>query len=83
MKEYFLACGYPKTLIENGSKKAKSIPQQELRKTKPRTKEDIVTFVSTHNPNNPNMWPLISTTLGVLKSSQKNGKVATKHNSYK
>ena len=50
MKEYFLACGYPKTLIENGIKQAKSIPQQELRKTKPRTKADIVTFVSTHNP---------------------------------
>ena len=42
---------------------------------KPKTKEDIITFVSTHNPNNPNMWPLVSTTLSVLKTSQKMEKV--------
>ena len=64
-----------KTLIENGINKAKAIPQLELRKTKPKTKEDIITFVSTHNPNKPNMWPLVSTTLSVLKTSQKMEKV--------
>ena len=56
MKEYFLSCGYPKTLVENGINKAKAITQLKPGRTKQKTKEDIITFVSTHNPNNPNMW---------------------------
>ena len=50
---------YPIALIENSIKKALQEPLNELRKTKEKRREEIIPFVSTHNPNNPNIFPII------------------------
>ena len=71
MKQYFLSCGYPKSLVENAITKAKAIPQETLRTPKPKPSEDITAFVSTHDPNNPNLCPLIQSTLEVVKTSDR------------
>ena len=71
MKSFFVKCGYPKTLVERGIEKAKSIPQADLRKPKQKSEEDVVAFVSTHNPNNPNLWPTVQNTLSIIKTSDR------------
>ena len=78
MRNYFLKCGYPKSLIENGIHRAKLIPQEKLRETKTKNKDDTTAFVTTHNPNNPNLWPLVNTTIDVLKTNEKMNKVLNK-----
>ena len=44
---------YPIALIENSIKRALEVPLNELRKPKEKGREEIIRFVSTHNPNNP------------------------------
>ena len=75
MKWFFLARGYPSQLVDQGINKAKSIPQCELRKTRPKENEDVTAFVTTHNPGNPSLWPLVQTTLDVMKTSKRLEKV--------
>ena len=60
---------YPDQLINYGIEKAKSIPKEELRKTKkkPNNEEDIIT----HNPRNPNLLLMIKNTLPILSASVK------------
>ena len=49
----------PITLIENSIKRALQILSNELRKRKEKGAGKVITFVSTHNPNNPNIFPII------------------------
>ena len=78
MQTYMLKCGYPKQLILHGIEKAKRIPQETLRTAKTKPKENVLTFVSTNNPNNPNLWPLVHSIVNTLKTSQKMNKVLGK-----
>ena len=57
--------GYPVQLIEFGAQKATEIPIEDLRKSKDRDKEEtpILTFVSTFNPRNTDMFKVIKDTL--------------------
>ena len=48
---------YPKMVIEKEIKKALAIPQEQLRSEKLKKKDDILPFISTHNPNNSNVFP--------------------------
>ena len=50
MKDYFIARGYPETLVDDGIARAKCIPQATLRQVKPKEKTDMLPFVFTHNP---------------------------------
>ena len=75
MKHFFLSRGYPNKLIEDSIAKACSIPQTILRQQKEKVKEDILPFVFTHNPNNPNFVPIIQSTIEVLKSDPHMNKV--------
>ena len=47
---------YPIALIENSIKRALQVPLNELTKPKEKGREEIIPFVSTHNPNNPNIF---------------------------
>ena len=61
---------YPEKIIENGIKKAKSIPQETLRKpTEKSTDKNTLIFVSTHNPLNPDIFQIIKRTLPMLDAS--------------
>ena len=46
---------YPKMVVEKGIEKALAIPQEQLRSEKLKKKDDILPFLSTYNPNIPNV----------------------------
>ena len=71
MKRFFTDRGYPLKLIEDGIQKAKLIPQIELRKVKEKKNEDIIPFVFTHNPSNPNVSSLIRSTFDLMQIDRK------------
>ena len=72
LKDTLRHLGYPKTLIDNGLKKATEIPQEQLRTPKEKTQErNILTLVSTNNPRNPNFYPIIKESISVLNASPK------------
>ena len=76
LKEVLSRQGYPKNLIDNGIKKAAEIPLAELRKAKAKNNEkDVLAFVTTHNPRNPDMYKVIKDTINVLDASPKLKKV--------
>ena len=50
---------YPDSLIKQGFQKALSIPQKDLRKPKKPSNENILPFITTFNPNNPNIYSTI------------------------
>jgi len=61
---------YPINLIKKGIEKAKNIPQQTLRSNiEKENTVDLLTFVSTNNPRNPNMFSIIKESLLILKTS--------------
>ena len=63
----------PDQLINYGIQKTKRISKEELRKTKrkPNMEEDIMTFITTHNPRNPNLLLTIKNTFPILSASVK------------
>ena len=73
LKEKIQQQKYPNTLIDHGIQKAKIIPRPELRKAKSKDNNEnkILSFVTTHNPNNPNLFPIIRNTLLLLSASEK------------
>ena len=67
---------YLPDLITSAINKAKDIPQGELRKVKAKTQDkNTLAFVSTYNPHNLNISPMIKNTLPVLRQSNKLSKV--------
>ena len=69
---------YPKSLIESGIKRALEIPIEQLRESKPTKEEDTLTFISTFNPNNPNVFPIIRQCFNNLSYSKSMSKVTEK-----
>ena len=71
LKSYLLKCNYPKTLIENGIKKAKKIPQSVLRKNDNIRNNEIekIPFISTYNPNSENLFPTVSKVFNHLQTN--------------
>ena len=46
---------YPDLLVKQRVRKALSIPQKDLQKPKKPSNENILPFITTFNPNNPNL----------------------------
>lgn len=67
--------GYPTEVVRNGISRAKKIPQTELRKTKEKKDENILSFVSTNNPSNPNIFNTIRTSIDQVRGSLRLKKV--------
>ena len=64
--------GYPQHIIKNGIEKAKRIPQETLRRPKERVHNNkVLTFISTHNLRNPNLYTLIKQSIPMLNASPK------------
>ena len=78
MKHFFLSRGYPQKLIEDSIAKALSIPQHILRQTKHKQSTDVLPFVHTHNPNNPNLTHIVRSTLETLKHDKRMKEVLAK-----
>ena len=58
---------YPKQLTEFGINKALSIPLQELRTPKTTSNDNSLPFITTYNPNNPNVYQMIDKSVECLK----------------
>ena len=70
---------YPKMVVEKGTEKALTIPQEQLRSEKIKKKDDILPFISTCNPNNPIVFPKLREIYGNLQTSKTLGKIFAKH----
>ena len=70
---------YPKMVVEKGIEKALTIPQEQLRSEKLKRKDKILPFISTYNPNNPNMFPKVRERCRNLQTSKILGKISAKH----
>ena len=70
LKHLLLKQGYPEKIITNGIEKAMNIPQSELRINKTKNTQPILPFISTFNPNNPTILPILKSTLENLKCSE-------------
>ena len=64
---------YPDSLIKQGFQKAFSIPQKDLRKPKKPSNENIMLFITTSNPNNPNIYSTIKSPVNCLKNNNVGG----------
>ena len=64
---------YPKQLTEFGINKALSVPLQELRTPKTISIDNSLPFITTYNPNNPNVYEMIDKSVQCLKRSKVDG----------
>ena len=62
-------------VVEKGIKKAVAIPQEQLRNEKLKKKDDILPFISTYNPNNPNVFLKVREIYRNLQTSKSLGKI--------
>ena len=76
LKEALINRGFPQPLIENGVKRALSCNIEDLRSSKPKQPaQECITFVTTHNPNNPELFPKIINNLDILQQDDKFSKI--------
>ncbi|XP_071122593.1 uncharacterized protein [Mytilus edulis] len=72
LKVFLKEQNYPNPLIEKGIEKAKAIPMTELRSTaRKESNTELIPFVSTHNPYNPDIFNVIKANLPVLQKTKK------------
>ena len=64
---------YPDSLIKQGFQKALSIPQKNLRKPKKPSNENILLFIAAFDPNNPNIYGTIKSSVNCLKNNNVSG----------
>ena len=67
--------GYPDSIIKKGIEKAKNSPQIELRKPKEKNERKLLPFVHTNNPNNPDIFKTIKTSIDLIKTSSKSANI--------
>ena len=60
---------YPQHLIQEAIQKVTSIPIQNLRVSNAKADSNDLAFVTTFNPNNKNVFPLIQTAFKSLQQS--------------
>ena len=68
LKEWLLKAGYPPYLIENGFKNILSIDQFTLRTKNDQKHSNILPFVQTHNPKNPEVYEFLLKAFNFLTS---------------
>ena len=73
LQENLCKQGYPRGLVRHSIEEAKRIPKHELLepKSKDSAEENILAFVTTFNPRNPELFNTIKETLPLLNASPK------------
>ena len=71
LKEWLLKAGYPFDLINNGFKSILEIDQITLRTKIQEKQSNILPFVQTHNPRNPDVYGFLVNAFNFLISSEK------------
>ena len=71
LSNFLLECNYPKSLIENGIRKAQEIPQNVLRNVGNSIENETekIPFISMHNPNSQSLFPIVSSVFTSLKTN--------------
>ena len=68
LEEYLIKQKYPKTLIQAGIQKAKSLHRTNLlNEINPRNNQDAIAYVSTYNPRNPEIFGELRRDIDILK----------------
>ena len=75
LKSFLLTQKYPKKLIQSGIDRAMQLDQKTLRNVTEKTRESVITYVSTHNPKNPEIFNVINFNLPILLEDPKMNKV--------
>ena len=73
VKSNLSRCHYPDPLIKQGFQKALPIPQKDLRKPKKPSNENVLPFITTFNPDNPNICSTIRSSVNCLKNKSVSG----------
>jgi hypothetical protein len=72
LMQSLLQRGYPDKLIRDGISKALELDIAELRTPKMKSNDNnVIAFVTTHNPNNAEIFPTIHNNLAMLKQDQR------------
>ena len=61
---------YPVNMIEKGIDKAMKLRKEELRIVREKTNDNIITYVSPFNPNNPELFNSIRDNLPILQEDE-------------
>ena len=67
--------GYPPSLINQGINLALQAPQENLRYPSPKSKEQPLAYISTHNRGNPDLFPAIYRNTQLLKNNDRLNKL--------
>ena len=70
---------YPKQIIEHGLQQAMSLDKNLFRTVKAKPEENIVPYVSTYNPRDPEMFRVIMDNLPILQEDENMRNILWKH----
>ena len=71
LKHTLLNQKYPENVIDAGIQRALNLNRSELRQVRQNPKDNVVTYVSTFNPKNPELFGAILQNLNILHEDQK------------
>ena len=69
LKAHLIKSKYPANIINSAINKAASLEQSDLRINKEKETSELIVFVSTYNPKNPNISHFIYNAMSLLKSN--------------
>lgn len=75
LKSFLMKQHYPEQVIEHGLQKAMSLDKNVLRTVTTKGKENIVPYVSTYNPRDPEMFSVIIENMPILQEDEKMRKI--------
>ena len=75
LKTWLLKAKYPSQLINNGFSQILQMEQSKLREKVTKTKENLLPFVQTHNPKNPQVYSKLVEAFKFLLNSEKYSKL--------
>ena len=59
LKQFLLDRSYPRQVIDIGINKARGMDIKDLRSPKPKNDTENLSFITTHNPNHPNLFKVV------------------------
>ena len=79
LKSFLVEQKYPEPVIDFGISKAMAIDKVALRTVKSKPEECVIHFVSTFNPKNPEIFPVIINNLSILEKDEKMNDTISKY----
>ena len=71
LKSFLIKHKYPEQIIDHGVGKVMSLNNNKLRSVKIRAEENIISYLSTHNPRDPEMFRVIVDNVQILNEDDK------------